>query len=523
MARLTRRTLLRGAAASGLVGCGPGSLGVPTGASDTGAPTRPGTGDTGAGPRRPANIVYLYADQHRGPMLGYAGHPIVQSPVLDALAAESVHFANAFTNATLCRPARATMMTGQLPHLHGSWTNDLVARADGPSHVRRIRDAGYHTAMLGKAHLTLLDGHPMDPGNVERMAQWGFAEIFELISQISCAHRPNPYSDWLVTRTPPGEPSKAARYADFVSTWEHLVNRPPDEAPWRLGPEDHVDLWLGTVAADWIRAWDGDQPFYLQINFPGPHSPYDSTTGYRARYDLDDPAFLPAILGAPQDPVSPLVQFLHGMRDLDGLGPEDSKRMLLSYYAKITMIDEAIGGVLDALAARGLLDDTWVIYGSDHGDLLGDHELWGKVAMYEGSVRVPLLIRPPGGTAGWVQRGLVDQRDVTATIEEMAGLAPEAHGTSLLGRVLGGPDAPGAQDGRTSVVAEVAGHLDGSLRTAMLRRERYKLVVDLDNGTPSDLYDLEADPEERVNRVFDPALASVVRDLRDELVAELEG
>ncbi|MEZ4240688.1 MAG: sulfatase-like hydrolase/transferase [Myxococcota bacterium] len=505
--------MLRAVGAAGVTGCS--AAGPPR---DRDGPPVP------AGPR---NIVYIYADQHRAPVMGALGDPVVLTPNLDALAAESVRFPWMFTNAPLCRPARASMMTGRLAHVHGCWDNDSLADPLGPSHVRRIRDeAGYRTALIGKSHLTLIQGHSLAEVNVEKMRQWGFEDSLELLSQITCATKPNPYSDWLGETTPAGERSKAERYAAYVTAWELLGFPPPDVDPYDLGTADHVDLWCGDLAAAWIRdqaAGDDDRPFYLQVNFPGPHPPYDATREFRDRYDPTDPAFPTAILGPPGTPRSPAVEYLWQSRpELHGLTGADSRALIRDYYAKVTLVDEAVGAVLAALAEAGRLDDTWVVYGADHGDLLGDHELWGKVAMYEGGVRTPLLVRPPGGVAGWAAEGVVDQLDVTATILGLAGLDSDGAGDSRVEQLLGGPDAPGAQDGKESVIALVAATQQGTLRTGMLRRGALKLVYDFDSARPVELYDLQADPEERSNRVLDPSLQATVADLRDELLDTLD-
>ncbi|MEQ1505486.1 MAG: sulfatase-like hydrolase/transferase [Myxococcota bacterium] len=514
MARWTRRSVLKTVGAAGLVGCRPRG---DTPGTVAGSPTGD-TGPTTTG--RPPNVVYVYSDQHRGPILGAFGHPTVRTPNLDGLAAASVSYPNMFTNSPLCRPARATMMTGRLPHTHGCWNNDQLADRDGPSHARRILDeAGYLTAMIGKAHLTEPKGHPMDPDNVAALQAWGFAYTFELLSQITCATKPNAYSDWLAENTPSGERSKAERYADYVTKWELLGFPAPDQPPYGLTTADHVDLWCGDLAAAWIRAYDDPRPFYLQVNFPGPHSPYDATTEFRSLYDAAAAGFPTSILGPPVEPVSPVVQWLWDMRpELHGLTADQSRDLLLTYFAKVTLIDRAVGTVLAALDDAGLSDDTWVIYGSDHGDMLGDHELWGKVAMYDGAVRTPLLVRPPGGTTPWTCDGAIDQLDVTASILALCGLAPDGAGSSRVGQWLGGPDAPDAQAGKDAVIAEVAAQPDGHLRTGMLRETRYKLVYDFDADRPVELYDLDADPDEVTNRILDPGLAPTVRAMQDRLL-----
>ena len=497
MARLTRRRFIASTAAAGCVGRG--EIGV---------------GPTGIA--RP-NIVYLYSDQHRAPWLGCYGDPDAQTPCLDALAAESVLFEAAFTNASLCRPARATMMTGVLPHLHGCWNNNQLADRHGESHVRRIRDAGWHTALIGKAHLDWAVGHANGEANVAQLLEWGFEHALEVLSQPTTVERPNDYMDWLVQTTPAGEaPTKAGRYAEYVLAWEHLDSPPPDDDPTRLSTDDHFDVWTGRRAVDWLIERTDPTPFYLQVNLPGPHSPFDAPREFRERYDVD--ALRTPILGRPTR-MGSLLQFLRDTKpELHGLSAVDGRFLRMTYLSKITLVDQVLGEVLAALEATGRLADTWVIYGSDHGELAGDHELWGKVAMYDGSLRIPLIVRPPGGVAPRRSTAMVDQRDVTATILDLAGLAPPAGGgTSLREHILDGEAA-----GRDHVVALVEGRPLGGLRTAMVRTTDHKLVVDLETGVSEELYALATDPDERDNRIDDPDLVAVASDLADRLDAELQ-
>jgi len=523
VARLTRRGMLGGVA--GALACSGPSDRTSNPDDGTDSDVSPWTLPPG-----PHNIVYIYVDQHRGLMTGFDGHPVVLTPTLDALALESVRYPNMFTNSPLCQPARAVMMTGKLPRLNGCWNNQQNADpAVSGSHVQRIHDeAGYYTAMFGKAHLTTTIGHPGNPGNVANLAAWGFDETIELLSQKMCVTIPNFYSDWLVEITPTGQTSKASLYGDYVAMWDYIENNlPPDIAPWFITTDENVDVWCAQIAADWLRAYDTDQPFYLQVNLPGPHSPFDSTTEFRALYDVTDPRLGTAILEVPANP-SPLVAFLLDHKEDGGFGTltlDQSKALLLSYYAKITMIDYAVTRVIDALQETGLLDNTWLIYGADHGELVGDHMLWGKVAMYEGSVRTPLLVRPPGGVTGWTSEGLVDQVDLTATILEMAGLDNQASGSSRFAQIVQGPTDPGAQIGKPTIIAEIDGNTLSPppvLGAAMVRRDRYKLVMDLDAGVTSELYDLEADPDEVNNLVSDPGQQTLIADMEEEYRASVD-
>lgn len=467
---------------------------------------------------RAPNIVYIYADQHRAPLLGSYGATYVQTPHLDALAANGLQFDNCFTNSPLCRPARASMMTGLLPGSHGSWSNNYISDRRDASHVRTMRSAGYRTAMFGKAHLDLTNMDTRDPRAVARLEDWGFVDVMELLSQPHAGRIANPYAAFLRDTTPPGEPPKDERYADYVDEWSYVVgNVAPESDPYRLATEDHLDVFCGREAAAYLQQREGDdQPFYLQVNFPGPHSPFDSPVEHRERYRIQDMP-LP-VRGAPTN-AGELVDYLHRNKpELQGLTDDEYRFVLLTYVAKISLIDDMVGMLMSTLRRSGLLDDTWVIYHSDHGELVGDHELWGKVAMYDGALRVPLIMRPPGGTVGRTSLAMVDQRDVTETLLDIGGQSGVGGGRSLREAALGGPDP-----GREQIVAMVEGHFSrgGGLRTAMVRTERHKLIRDLSGGEDQVLYDLDADPGEQVNRIDDADYSSVVSDLKDRLEAEL--
>lgn len=459
------------------------------------------------------------------------GHPIVQSPCIDALAAEGVTFTNQFTNSPLCVPARATMMTGWMPHVTGAWTNDMYAPSLGLSHVRDLRDlAGYETAIVGKAHLYANKGHPADVLNVAKLIEWGFDYVFELLSQPNTAHAPNAYRDFLDARDlqyPDGLGRRIDRYAGYVDNFDYYSMPAIDVAPYSLTHDENLDVFCGRHARDWLLARSDSRPFYLQVNFPGPHKPYDSTTETRNAIDLTDPAFLPGILGPPGDPMSAMVEFIWSQKGLFGMTAEESKYLLMQYYAKIAMIDQTVGEIIDALKATGQYENTWIIYGADHGDMLGDHEIWGKVVMYEGAIRTPLIIRPPGGTAGWQATGMCDQKDITASIVAMAGLTTDhLPGTSLVGRVEGGASGPDAQGGHAEVYAEVIGdEWDLRFKTVMMRDGRYKLVYDVEEDKPTDFFDLEADPVEKVNLVLEPAyqaqISAGMLKIKDLLVQEV--
>jgi arylsulfatase len=466
------------------------------------AGTLPGTTQPG----RPPNIVYIYFDQMRGDAIGPA-NPFASTPHLDAFAAEAVHFALCYTNGPVCRPARGVQLTGHYPHQTGVIHNTTLPDPTQPNHVRRLRDeAGYDTMLIGKFHLYDSDLHTADCK--DRMAFFGYTDSLELLGQTDSTVRESAYSDFLTANTPSGEEDKYQRYIDYTAnyTWD---SPPPDSDPWGLTTADHLDQYCASEAASWIRARRNGNPFYLQLNFPGPHKPFNGTSEFRARFESVE---LPgAILVTPENP-GPLTKQYLGLK-FEAWNPETQRNLALQYYATVALVDDALGQVLDALRETGRMDDTWIVIGGDHGELLGDHMMTGKVVFYEGAIHQPLLIRPPGGCAPWQTVALVDQVDVTATVLDLAGLGvlDTQPGSSLLGKVLAGPSAPDAQFHKRDVFG-------GNIGYYFLRDQRFKACYDPESVEIVELYDLTTDPLELDNRARDAELAAE----REDLLLRLE-
>ena len=187
-------------------------------------------------------------------------------------------------------------------------------------------------------------------------------------------------------------------------------------------------------------------------------------------------------------------------------------RMLTShYYAKVAFDDHAIGIVLRSLKEKGLMDTTWIVYTSDHGEMLGDHRFCQKSVFYEGALNVPQIVRPPGGTRSWTARGMTDHFDIAATLLDVANAAHlgVGRGVSLLPKIEAGPDSPDAQRGKGVVFSEVNLY-------SMARTERYKMAIDSLTRQPLELYDMENDPHELRNLVNEPRLSGV----RDQFLGE---
>jgi len=219
----------------------------------------------------------------------------------------------------------------------------------------------------------------------------------------------------------------------------------------------------------------------------------------------------PPILDRETGPVAPRVERSRAGGRLAGMTPSQARLMQMYYYAKVTHIDHGIGMVVDALERQGLLDDTWIFYTSDHGEMLGDHGCRNKAVFYEGALTVPLCIRPPGGVWGWRSAALTDHLDVVETLLAIAGadtLDGVEYRCSLLDLIHDGAGGPRAHTGKQTAFSEV-------MLYSMVRNDRFKLSVDTLTQAPVDLYDMQADPRELNNLVEAPDFAGVL----DELVA----
>lgn len=432
-----------------------------------------------------APIVLFLLDQLRADAIGAAGNRYVRTPHLDALAAGAIRFDTCITSAPLCRPARISLLSGQPVGVHRFDDNQRVPRPGAlPSHVAELRDAGYHTAVVGKTHLHAGIGHLAQHAPV--LEAWGYREIVELpdaqLLQLDSA-----YSDWLTASTPPGELDKHARWKDFVAH-HRPTSEPPDAAPWRLGTDDHLDTFCARRAAEVVRAAPADRPLYLQVCFPGPHPPFDPTSEFVP--ELDRAGLPPPITGRRVGPVAPMeLRYRRAQRGWTADGIARSRR---AYFGKVALVDHGIGRVLAALADTGLDRQAWILVTSDHGELLGDHGCFGKVLPFESSIRIPLLVRPPGGTQGRVEHGVAELLDVVATIRQIAGVAPGRWGSSLVDRVHG---AAAPTTSRPVVFA--------NLGYVGVRTDELTLTWDARTGEPLEVFDQSVDPDQLDNRVGD--------------------
>lgn len=449
--------------------------------------------------RRP-NILFVCVDQWRGDALGVAGHPVAETPHLDALARTGYRFTRAYSSCPSCVAARAGIMTGLRPARHGFVGYRDGIRWEYPTTLpRTLAEAGYHTQCVGKMHVwperNLLGFH-----NV--LLHDGYLHHARRAHQDH--GRIDDYLPWLRERC-------AAAYADYVDTGlgcNGYVAR-----PWVYDEHLHPTSWVTSQGIDFLRRRDPTRPFFLMLSYHRPHPPLDPPRWYLDRFAGKD---LPPI------PVGDWVEHeLPAHRGIDSPVPLDPAQIDLArraYCAQLAHIDQQLNRMLMALWEHDLLGETAILFVSDHGEMLYDHHHVAKALPYEGSARVPFLFRPPTGMWDGAPAGVVDQvvelRDIFPTCCELAGITPPPHldGRSILPLCRG--EAAGWR-------ADLHGeHYAGRESNHWLTDGREKYAWFSQTGREL-LFDLIEDPQER----HDLAAARPERIAywRERLAAELAG
>lgn len=452
------------------------------------------------------NIVFIFTDQQRADTMGYAGDSVAITPHLDRLAGQGTVFNRCFTSSPVCMTARASLMTGHQVHQHGVWAFANPEIRHGQSHVRNIRDAGYRTGVVGKTHLWR-HGEDHASSHIDEMHDWGFIDARETTGPSESHRTGSIYADHLDGK---GLLDTHRHYFDMYLNGERPF--PWELPPTKLPTEDHLDMFIAGLAEDWIADCPAEDPFYLQVNFGGPHDPWDSPPEYRRMYNPDDIPL--SINQKATGPLSPHVELLlkYAPNKLDQMSEAQNRVMKANYYSKVTLIDDCIGRVVRALQQQDLLENTWIVFSSDHGEMLGDHGLLAKKVFYEGAVNVPCLFYPPGGGSHRDTPALTCHLDIVATLIDIAGAAKlqDSDGRSVLAILDGNP----SDEHQTAVLSELG--LPPSAYT-MVRTDRHKLSVDTLSRKPLEQYDLVEDPNELHNLIEDQSYQNI----REELVYDV--
>jgi len=459
------------------------------------------------------NILLITTDEHNFRALGYNGDLTIRTPNIDRLAREGMVFNRAYTTQPLCTPARASLWTGQHVTTHGVRGNIYTGlkegvRAGAVTFSKVLQQHGYETALIGKRHL-----------GFEQEADIGLdhQDLAESKFNFNPPGMTDDYRRWLAAQGHSNAEITTWERADLAEEYEKYYGA----IRFPLEERFYVDSYLGRQAVDWLSA-QHEKPFFLWLSFCSPHHPWDPPAHYDDMYDpadvvlperrprelhhkparqLDYLRHLGRGLPATTRDERRLVDADHAYEKL----PEDVQRkMIARYYGTISLADDRIGQVRDALEAAGLWDNTIVIFTTDHGDYLGEHYLWFKgCSMYESLVHVPFVVRMPDGRgAGQECDALVSLMDLAPTFLQWAG-APDPgtfDGTSIAPLI----DEPG----RTL-------HDELSIGSSAIVTPEWKYVYN--RGEEDELYKLADDPNELYNLSGREDLAAVEENLRGRL------
>ena len=437
----------------------------------------------------PKNLLVLMSDEHNPRMLGAAGHPLVQTPNLDALASAGTSFNLAYCNSPICVPSRASFATGRYVHQIGAWDNAAPYTGSAASSWgHRLAQQGHAVTTIGKLHYrNSTDDIGFPDQRIPMHVMHGIGDVYGCIR----ANMP-------VTRYQLGHVDQAG---DTDS--EYI----------------RYDTAIAAEAVRWLRteASSHEKPWCLFVSFTLPHFPFAAPEHHQRRYRLDD-IDMPIAWSPDRWPVHPpLAAFRHArVQDPGDLRSVDAiRRARLVYYAMCSFVDELIGDVLGALGDADLADDTRIVYTSDHGETLGDYGLWGKSVMYDSAAGVPLILAGPDVPSGRVVECPVSLVDLAPTIMTGTGVAPAAEDADLPGADLWSM-ATGAVPSDRTVFSEY--HATGSASAAyMLRDRRWKYVHWVGHGPQ--LFDMQADPHELTNLADRPTHQPRVADFGRRLAA----
>jgi arylsulfatase A-like enzyme len=485
------------------------------------------------------NILFITSDQQRRDCYGFRGRK-VQTPHLDLLASEGTSLETVITPCLVCQPARASILTGLLPRTHGVHDNgiDLDPELGEKGFAASLSAAGYHTAMIGKAHFATY--HTFDyTGQVESIT--GSAEVpegwrgpymgFDHAELILIGH-----NWWLPEKPPGGLAYEEWYYSDGRGDmknkllWETTREHKGAPQVWssKLPVAWHNSTWLADRTIDYIKQ-ERDQPFCCWVSFPDPHHPFDAPEPWASLHrpeDVDIPEHRTRNLeGKPwwhkaalESDIPPEHFELRAKYSRMGqLSDEHLREVTANYYGQIALIDHSVGRILTALEEEGLADNTYIVYTTDHGDWLGDHGLVLKGPMaYEGLLNIGAIVKGPDVPKGKVSYEPLSTLDLGATFMDWAGAESlmETHGRSMRDVISG----DGTRESALSEWELLPGRVGVGLSLRTVRSKTAKLTIDL-TSQAGEMYDLEKDPHELTNVFDDPAYSELREQLTEMLMA----
>jgi iduronate 2-sulfatase len=457
-----------------------------------------------AAPAQPLNVLFIISDDLTATALSCYGNLISRTPNIDRLAARGTRFTRAYCNATYCGPSRASFMSGYYPHATGvlGYTSPRPQIGDRATWSQHFKNAGYYTARVSKIY------HMGVPGGIEEGGDG---------REHDGGNGADDAASWTERFNSPGPEWKAA------GKGETLENNPDGKKPVVGGNtfvvveaegDDlvHSDGKTAAKAVELI-AKHKDQPFFLAVGFVRPHVPFVAPQKYFEPYLPYEKLPLPEkIPGDWDDTPKPGINYKTSVNMK--MDERRQRKAIGGYYACVAYMDAQVGKVLDALKQSGQEDKTIVIFTSDHGYHLGEHDFWAKVSLREESAAVPLIISVPGKKPA-VCNSLTELIDLYPTLSRLCGL-------EVPNRIQG-KDISRMLDNPTHAVRDTAFSVAPSSKGFLLRTDEWAYIqYDEDAKGGIELFDMAKDPKQFTNLAKKPEYAAVVREFQAKFAAKMK-
>lgn len=452
---------------------------------------------------RPYNVLFIISDDLTATALSCYGNRVCSTPNIDAIAARGTRFTRAYCQGTYCGPSRASFMSGYYPHATGvlGYTSPRPKIGDRATWAQHFKNHGYYTARVSKIY------HMGVPGGVELGTDPKRHNNFNGADDAA---------SWTERFNTPGPEWKAA------GTGETLEGNPDGKRPVVGGNtfvvveadgDDlvHADGKAAAKAVELIHE-HRDEPFWLGVGFVRPHVPFVAPRKYFPPFLPYDKMQLPPKLPGDWDDI-PKAGINYKTSVNMKMDIRRQKKAVGGYYASVAFMDAQVGKVMRALREAELEDRTIVIFTSDHGYHLGEHDFWAKVSLRDESSGVPLIISVPGKKPA-VCNSLVELLDLYPTVSKLCGL-------EIPDRIQGRDISPMLDDPQHQV-REAAFSVAPSRKGFLLRTDRWAYIQYREDASAGiELFDVQADPEQYTNLATVPEYKPIVDQFRAQLASKL--
>jgi arylsulfatase len=435
------------------------------------------------------NILLIFTDQQRYDTIAALGNRIIKTPVLDSLVEKGTAFSRAYTPCPVCIPARYAMCTGQMPHRSNCLENETACRKK--SFIEILSENGYQSHGVGKMHFNL-EGEDFK-------TLWGFES-----RETSEGEDDEDFGKYL----------KNNGYGYVYDTHgvrsEMYYIPQPSQLPERL----HETTWVADRSIQFLKERDQKRPFFLKTSFMKPHPPFESPTPWNKLYRG---AEMPLPI-RPQDSENLITywnrfQNRYKYRD-QGIDDNLIRSLKAAYYSTISFIDYNLGRLFDYMRENNLLDNTLIVFTSDHGEMLGDYNCFGKRCFFDSAARIPMIMFHPELPSGHVCNTPVSLVDVLPTLLQYAGI-------KITGDYCGESLTDIAQ-GRTKRNTVYGQYRSNESGVYMAVTENYKYIYSAPDNKEW-LYDFRTDPQETRNRAYNPLYRHIIEAMKKDLIQYFKG